>query len=159
LRNCVEQIERSMGREMEFGGFYLTSGLYNYLTAEAARRFPLLKPYAIFYPRGDRGLGIAQLEKAFASNQPLWKTEAGYFLMRIHLEQGQDAPKAEPYARWLTATYPSNLIFQYYHLQVLMALKEEEGVALKKAEIRRLAMANAGISQEQRLYFLDLVRP
>lgn len=158
LRLCVVQVEKSMGREEAFGGFYLTSGLYNYLISEAMRRYPFLKLYALFYPEGDRERGISQLEKAFASDQALWKTEAGYFLMRIHLEQGQNAREAEKYARWLTTAYPSNLIYQYYHLQVMTTLGDERAVREKKAEIRREAFGNPGISPEQRTYFLDLVR-
>jgi hypothetical protein len=158
LRLCVVQVEKSMGREEAFGGFYLTSGLYNYLISEAIRRYPFLKLYALFYPEGDRERGISQLEKAFASDEALWKTEAGYFLMRIHLEKGQDARLAEKYASWLTTAYPSNLIFQYYHLQAMVALGDERGVREKIAEIRREAFGNRSISPEQRTYFLDLVR-
>lgn len=157
LRKCVEQVEWSMGREAAFGGFYLTTGLYNYLTAEAARRFPLLRPYTLFYPKGDRELGLAQLEKAFASGHPMWRTEAAYFLMRIYLDQENDAARSERFARWLTTGYPENLIFQYYHLLALQALNKADAVSVKKAEIRRRALENPGLSPEQRKYFLDLV--
>jgi hypothetical protein len=157
LRHCVVQIERSMGSEAEFPGFYLTSGLYNYMTVEATRQYPFLRLYSLIYPEGNLELGIAQLKWAFDSEYPLWKTEAGYFLMRIFLELEKDPGKAMEYAAWLTSTYPSNLVFQYYHLQVLKNLRDNRSVALKKQEIKQLAADNPGISQAQRNYLLDLV--
>lgn len=159
LRHCVVQVERSMGLEKEFPGFYLTSGLYNYMTVQAARRYPFLRLYSLLYPEGNRETGITQLREAFRSDYPLWKTEAGYFLMRIFLDEEHDPERAEAYASWLTETYPANLVFQYYHLQVLLAMGNEAAAISRKREIERMALQHPTLSQAQRNHFLKLVNP
>ncbi|MFO7998418.1 MAG: hypothetical protein R6U86_05480 [Bacteroidales bacterium] len=157
LSRCAVQVEHTMGKEGDFEGFYLTSGLYNFITVQAVSQYPFLRLYSLFYPEGNRELGLTQLKMAFQSDSPIWKTEAGYFLMRIFLEQEKDALSARPYADWLITAYPTNLIFQYYHLQVLLALGDQTAAQGKAAEIRRLAETNGQISPEQRSYFLGLM--
>ncbi len=156
-RNAISHIERSKGKEDAFPGFLLTSGLYNYMTVQAGRKYPFLKIYSIFYPDGDRALGLAQLHEAAQSDYLIWQTEANYFLMRLYLEMEQEPDKALQYADWLTRTFPSNLIFQYYHLLILKALADNQAVLNKKDDIRFAAEKNRGISKQQRDYFLELI--
>lgn len=151
------QVEQSLGKEDQFEGFYLTSGLYNYLTSMATQKYKFLRLYTLFYLEGDKELGLMQLEKAFKSDHPIWKTEAAYFLMRIFLDTEENALAAQPYAQWLTTTYPNNLIFQYYYLQILMALGQNEAAAAHTNEIKRLANQNPNISADQRNYFIQLM--
>jgi hypothetical protein len=156
-RNAISHIERSRGEEEHFQGFLLTSGLYNYMTIQATRKYPFLKVYSLFYPEGDKELGLMQLDKAARSEHQVWKTEAHYFLMRLYLEMEENPGKALNYAIWLTDTYPGNLIFQYYHLEVLRNIGDGSAIRNKKQEIRSAALSNKTISHLQREYFLELI--
>lgn len=156
-RNAISYVEQSRGKESQYEGFYLTSGLYNYMTIQAARRYPFLKIYSLFYPEGNRELGLQQLNSITESDNMVWSTEANYFLMRMYLDMEQDASKALLYAARLTREYPSNLIFQYYHYQVLKALNDKESVDNKREEIRARALGNHSITDTHRHYFYGLV--
>lgn len=156
-RNAISHFERSRGKEDEFHGFLLTSGLYNYMTDQAVGKYPFLKIYSIFYPEGDRELGLTQLINASRSEYLIWRTEANYFLMRLYLDMEQDPSQALGYASWLTGKYPSNLIYQYYHLVILKELGDSQDIDDKKAEIRSVAMNHSGVTEEQRNYFLELI--
>jgi hypothetical protein len=156
-RTAISLIERSRGREELYSGFLLTSGLYNYMTAQAATKYPFLKIYSMFYPRGNREQGLMQLKKAAQSEYLIWRTEANYFLMRLYLEMEQEPGQALYYAEWLTGKYPSNLIYQYYHLLILKELENKQAVENKLAEMRSIAKNHSGISRDQRNYFLELI--
>ncbi len=156
LRNCIYHLELSFGREHIHSGFYLTSGLYNYMTAHAVKKYPFLRLYALFYPEGDQSLGLEQIIMAAQSENDVWKTEARYLLMRLYLEVEENPGKALEYALWLTEEYPLNLIYRYYHLLILKNLDKEDQVVLIKEELGAMARANRNISSEQRDYFLEL---
>lgn len=156
-RGAINHVEQSQGLESIYQGFYLTSGLYHYITVKAGQRYPFLKIYSLFYPEGNLELGLSQLHQATRSDYVIWQTEAHYFLMRIYLEMENEPRLAQTHATWLTSRYPSNLIFQYYHLEVLNALGDLPAVQKKKADIRQEAARNHYISAAQRDYFLLLI--
>lgn len=155
-RNAVSHMERSRGYEESYQGLLLTSGLYNYMTVQAGRQYPFLKIYTLFYPEGDAELGLLQLHQATLANNRVWQTEAHYFLMRIYLEMEMKPLEALNHARWLTKQYPSNLIYQYYHLLALKELGDEAEIAGKKRDIYMEATTNQQLSTTQVNHFLIL---
>ena len=155
-RNAVNHLESSRGYEDSYHGLLLTSGLYNYMTVQAGRKYPFLKIYTLFYPEGDAALGLRQLHRATLSDNLVWQTEAHYFLMRIYLEMEMMPAEALHHARWLTAQYPSNLIYQYYHLLALKELGDEAEIAEKKRDIYMEATSNQQLSSAQVNHFLSL---
>ena len=64
MKNSLDFIGLSLGREEIHENFYLTSGLYNYMTEYGSRSYPFLRLYALMYPKGNMRLGISQLETA-----------------------------------------------------------------------------------------------
>ncbi len=155
-RHAVHHLENSRGGEDSYQGLLLTSGLYNYMTVQAGKRYPFLKVYTLFFPEGDAELGLSQLHQATQTDYPVWQTEAHYFLMRIYLEMEMMPSEALPHARWLTEQYPSNLIYQYYHLLALKALGDKTKVAEKKRDIYFEATNNQQLSSTQVNHFLML---
>ena len=155
-RNAIGYVEMSKGMESVYEAFYLTSGLYHYLTAQADRKHPFFRVYSLLFPGGDRDLGLSQLKKAAGSENLIWQTEANYFLMRIFLEMEERPDLALPYAAWLTGRFPSNLIFQYYHMQVYKGLGQGNRVRAKSDEILQTAAINPNMSRQQRDYFIRL---
>lgn len=156
LRNCISEIEASLGRESEYPPFYLSSGMYNYMSEYAKKKFPFLTLYTLLYPKGSMVLGLEQLKAASSSGHFVWKTEAVYLQMKIYLELEQKPELAIPLARQLAETYPENLIYQWHYLQALESMQASEESLLLKAELRKIARNATGISSQQRAFFLSL---
>ncbi len=157
-RNAISWVDISLGNEHNYDGLYLTSGLYNYMVVQATRKYPFLKIYSLFYPEGNKTLGIEQLRKASQSSNNALQTEAHYFLMRIFLDMEENAAQALAHANWLTKSYPENLIYQYYLLSVLNALGDNQAALEKRQEIHRKALQNKWINDSQRKHLIDLAR-
>lgn len=156
MKNCVDYIELSLGREKIHESFYLTSGLYNYMTEYGSKRFPFLRLYALMYPRGNIKLGINQLEIAAKSQDLVLKTEARYFLMKIFLELEQDHQKALEHAGWLATKYPGNLIYLWHYHGLLLLNKKDNIARAAKYEFLEQLQNNNQISEKQRIYLRSL---
>ena len=98
--------------EISFG-----NGLFNYYSIWISERYPLLKPIVKLFPDGDKKLGIDQLNNA-GNNSFYTRTEAQYFLMRIHSGEN-DLNKAKYLSKYLFETFPDNSIFHRYYTQIL----------------------------------------
>ena len=98
--------------EISFG-----NGLFNYYSIWISERYPLLKPIVKLFPDGDKKLGIDQLNNA-GNNSFYTRTEAQYFLMRIHSGEN-DLNKSKYLSKYLFETFPDNSIFHRYYTQIL----------------------------------------
>ncbi len=88
-------------------------GLFNYLAAVAPEKYPILKPFARFFPKGNRALGLAELSQAVEKGTFV-PTEAAFCLVQIHYVFERDYATALHYARWLRNRYPNNALFHVY---------------------------------------------
>ncbi len=122
LSRSAGYIRLSLKKEDDFSSFLLTSGLYNYMAGHGEEAYPFFRIYTLRYPRGNKDKGIKQLEKAASGDNPLIRTEASYFLMKIYMEIEENYSKALPYARWLAETYPDNLIYLHHYYELLNQL-------------------------------------
>lgn len=94
--------------------------LYNYFSVWVPENYPLLKPILIFFPKGDKELGIKQL-KEVSFNAFYTRTEAQVFLMRIWNSYENEKLKARQIAEYLHQTYPDNPYFHRYYARLLYA--------------------------------------
>ncbi len=106
------QEANSLSPEFQFG-----QALLNYYAVWISENYPLLKPVLLFFPRGDKKLGLQQL-RSVANNGFYTATEARVYLMRILKNEENNAEEALPVAKYLATTYPDNGYFQrfYAHL-------------------------------------------
>ncbi len=86
-------------------------GIYNYYAEVIPDKYPFVKPLMIFFPSGDKELGIKQLKKT-AENGLYAKHEARYFLMNLYYEFENDLKSAEQYGNMLTNSFPDNPVFE-----------------------------------------------
>ncbi|PDH42657.1 MAG: tol-pal system protein YbgF [Rhodothermaeota bacterium MED-G19] len=98
--------------EISFG-----NGLFNYYSIWISDRYPLLKPIVALFPKGDKKLGIDQLNNA-ANNSFYTRTEAQYFLVRIFSGEN-NLNKSLYLSRYLHNTFPDNSIFHRNYSQQL----------------------------------------
>jgi tetratricopeptide (TPR) repeat protein len=86
-------------------------GIYNYYAEVIPDEYPLVKPLMIFFPSGDKKLGIKQL-KSTAEDGLYAKHEARYFLMNLYYQFEKDWDSAQHYAEMLTRSFPNNPVFE-----------------------------------------------
>ena len=117
-KNALKYLEVSKGKhdlsiELLFG-----DALYNYFSVWIPENYPLLKPILIFFPKGDKELGIEQLREV-SNNAFYTRTEAQIFLMRILRSDNIDANGSLQIAEYLATTFPDNSYFQRYYAMSL----------------------------------------
>jgi len=86
-------------------------GIYNYYAEVIPDEYPLVKPLMLFFPSGDKKLGIKQL-KSTAMNGLYAKHEARYFLMTLYYNFEKDWESAQHYSEMLTSSFPNNPVFE-----------------------------------------------
>ncbi|WP_460620657.1 tol-pal system protein YbgF [Hymenobacter tenuis] len=87
--------------------FLFGQALFNYYAVWIPDNYPLLKPVLLFFPKGNKQLGLQQLRNV-ADNGFYVGPEARVFLMRILLNEEDKPEQAMPVARYLATTYPDN---------------------------------------------------
>jgi len=86
-------------------------GIYNYLAAVIPEKYPIVKPVMMFFPSGNKELGLKQLKEA-ASVGKYSKYEARYILVTFFYYFENDLNSAELYARQLYDLFPDNPVFE-----------------------------------------------
>ncbi len=91
----------------------LGTGIYNYFAAVLPEKYPIIKPLVAFLQRGDKSLGILQLNSA-ARNAQYAAVEAKVVLLQIYYSFENDLYRAEDLINELTSKYPNNPYFHRY---------------------------------------------
>jgi hypothetical protein len=111
-KNALKYLDKcrrngDLSPELLFG-----DGVYNYYSEWIPKEYPILKPVLIFFQKGNKKLGVQQLEKV-ANNAFYTRVEARYFLLQIYSMENQYA-KAYDMAKYMWQTYPDNPYFERY---------------------------------------------
>ena len=91
----------------------LGTGLYNYFAAVLPDEYPLLKPFMLFLPSGNKQIGLAQLQAA-ARNARYASVEAKVVLLNIYFSFEKNYTEAQKLAEELFSKYPNNPYFHRY---------------------------------------------
>lgn len=94
-------------------------GIYNYYAAVIPDRYPFIKPVMVFFPKGEKEKGIAQLANV-AANGKYARYESQYFLMTLYYQFEENFYKALEYAGMLTGRFPDNPVFERYKGRILV---------------------------------------
>ena len=110
-KNALNYMEMSRG-EQEFNPeLLLGDALFNYFSVWIPENYPLLKPVLALFPKGNKKLGLAQLEKV-ASNAFYTRIEAQYFLFRLYGSEDNRPEDALRIVEYLHEKFPNN---PYFH--------------------------------------------
>jgi hypothetical protein len=98
--------------------FHFAVGLYDYFAVYYPQKYPVTKPFMMFFPAGNKAHGIRLLQLAtrthnFSSN------EARFFLMRILTDDEPDLAAALKIAQFLHTQYPNNTVYKLYLAKLL----------------------------------------
>ncbi len=88
-------------------------GIYNYYAAVIPEQYPVVKPFMVFFPGGDKEKGLDQLQIA-ATQGRYAKYEAQYFLMTLYFKFEKDYRASQFYAERLAKKFPNNPSFKRY---------------------------------------------
>jgi len=91
----------------------LGEGLYDYYAIKIPEEYPFVKPFMLFFPAGDKQLGLQFLRVA-AAKARYANYEAMYQLLRIYSSYENDAQHALELAKQLHALFPDNVLFERY---------------------------------------------
>ncbi len=110
-KNALKYMEMSRG-EQEFNPeLLLGDALFNYFSVWIPENYPLLKPVLALFPKGNKKLGLTQLEKV-ASNAFYTRVEAQYFLFRLYGSEEKRPEDALRIVEYLHEKFPNN---PYFH--------------------------------------------
>jgi len=154
LKKNLSIIKNTLNKESQFYGFYLTSGLYLYLTDVVYSNYYYLRPFMLFIPSGDKAKGLQFLTKKH--NDPILDTESEYFLMKIYDEVECRNEISMQYSSGLVKKYPMNFIFREQQLKSLIKLRNNP---LSKDEVsfyKKQILSNKQLSKSQTQYLLNL---
>lgn len=109
--NYLQKSQEANGLSPEF---LFGEALFNYYAVWIPENYPLLKPVLLFFPKGDKKLGLTQLRNV-ANNGFYTGVEAKVFLMRILHNEEHQTSLAMPIAQGLAQKYPDNGYFERFY--------------------------------------------
>ncbi len=117
-KNALKYLDICKNKEDFSPELLFGDALYNYYAEWVPENYPILKPVLMFFPDGDKKLGLQQL-RTVANNAFYTRTEAQYFLMRILYEENEDRNEAMRLSEYLVHTFPDNAYFERYYARLL----------------------------------------
>ncbi|MEB2777134.1 tol-pal system protein YbgF [Algoriphagus sp. D3-2-R+10] len=110
-KNALKYMNLSRGEEEFNPELLLGDALFNYFSEWIPENYPLLRPVMALFPKGDKALGLQQLEQV-ASNAFYTRVEAQYFLFRLYASEEKEPFKALQISDYLHNKFPNN---PYFH--------------------------------------------
>ncbi len=142
-KNSLNYLEICKGKEDFSPELLFGDALYNYYAEWVPENYPILKPVLMFFPDGNKDLGIKQL-KTVANNAFYTRTEAQFFLMRILTAEGSDPAEASRIADYLHHTFPDNPYFHRYYARQLYGRGRQEEA--EKESLKILARIDSSMT-------------
>ncbi|HSF53976.1 MAG TPA: hypothetical protein VLA71_09505 [Algoriphagus sp.] len=110
-KNALKYMDLSRGEEEFNPELLLGDALFNYFSVWIPENYPLLKPVMALFPKGNKALGLQQLETV-ASNAFYTRVEAQYFLFRLYASEEKRPYDALRISEYLHGKFPNN---PYFH--------------------------------------------
>ncbi|WP_194973799.1 tetratricopeptide repeat protein [Aquiflexum lacus] len=110
-KNALKYLNLSRGEEELNPELLLGDALFNYFSVWIPENYPILKPVVALFPKGDKDLGLKQLEDV-AQNAFYARIEAQYFLFRLYASDEKQPYKALAITDYLHSKFPNN---PYFH--------------------------------------------
>jgi len=133
-KSSLDFLEICKGKEDFSPELLFGDALYNYYAEWVPEHYPILRPVLMFFPEGDRDLGIQQL-KTVANNAFYTRTEAQFFLMRILTSEGTQPTEAFRLSEYLHQTFPDNPYFHRYYARQLYSRGKQQQAEKESLEI------------------------
>lgn len=120
-RNALKYMDLSRGEEEFNPELLLGDALFNYFSEWIPENYPLLRPVMALFPKGNKALGLQQLEEV-ANNAFYTRVEAQYFLFRLYASEEKEPYKALQISEYLHSKFPNNPYFHRSYARHLYAV-------------------------------------
>jgi len=141
-KSSLNFLEICKGKEDFSPELLFGDALYNYYAEWVPEHYPILKPVLMFFPDGDKQLGIEQL-RTVANNAFYTRTEAQFFLMRILASEGKNPAEAFRISEYLHQTFPDNPYFHRYYARQLYSRGKQKRA--EEESLKILARIDSGM--------------
>ena len=98
-------------------------GIYHYYAEVIPQKYPAVKPFMIFFPKGNKEQGLKELENV-AWNGRYARIEARYFLLTLYFQFEDNMKETLKWAQYLLHDFPNNPMFERY--QGLVYVKQND---------------------------------
>ncbi len=122
VRRAYAMVRKGFDLTNTITDFNFSTGLYNYYREAYPEKHPVYKPVAYFFRKGDKSLGIKQLEHNWKHGVFL-DAESLSFLVFISLNFEENYKKSARYTRELYKSYPDNPLYISYRIRTLLLLE------------------------------------
>lgn len=137
-KNALRYLELSKGEDELNPELLLGDALFNYFSVWIPQNYPLLKPILAFFPKGNKDLGLKQLEEV-AENSFYARVEAQYFLFRLYASEEKSPFKALNITSYLHEKYPNNPYFhRFLARQLYVVGRGSDAMEVSLEIIRRI---------------------
>ncbi|MCC5939092.1 MAG: tol-pal system protein YbgF [Lunatimonas sp.] len=137
-KNALKYLELSKGEDELNPELLLGDALFNYFSVWIPKNYPLLRPVMVLFPKGDKDLGLRQLEDV-AENAFYARVEAQYFLFRLYASEEKQPFKALSITSYLHSKYPNNPYFhRFFARQLYVVGRGEEAKEVSLEILRRI---------------------
>ncbi|GAA3919306.1 hypothetical protein GCM10022406_02260 [Hymenobacter algoricola] len=156
-RHALDYLQKSKEANGLSPEFLFGQALINYYQIWIADNYPLLRPIMLFFPKGNKQLGLGQLRNV-AANGFYTGPEAKFFLMKILFDEEKNTGAALPTARYLANNFPDNAYFQRFY--ALLCFHQNDQIECERISREMLDKLNKGyvgfeaISGRYATYFL-----
>jgi hypothetical protein len=133
-RAALPIVEEAYKLAPENDDVLLGMGVYHYYAAVIPDLYPFVKPFMIFFPKGDKEKGLKELTRA-AAKATYANIEATYFLLQVLQNYEKRSDEALPLALKLHAQFPNNPIFHKYVGRCYASLGNWDSCSAAFAEI------------------------
>jgi tetratricopeptide (TPR) repeat protein len=157
-KEALHYLRDVVARDPGNDDLYFGLGLFDYLADVAPKRYKILRPFTLFFPKGDRARGLAELDRAMTRGHFV-PTETAFSLLQIHYVFEEDYGQALKMVEWLRQRYPDNSLFHLYEGKIYERLGRAADASRVFQEI--LALCQKGQTgytdsvEEQALYVLS----
>jgi len=89
-------------------------GIYHYYADVIPQKYPVVKPFMIFFPKGDKEKGLKELEYV-ALNGRYTLIESRHFLQKLNFQFEENMEESRRWGKALLREFPNNPNFQKYY--------------------------------------------
>ena len=146
-KQALKYLEITQGNESFSPEILFGDALFNYYSIWIRETYPMLRPVLFFFPKGDKALGLQQLDQV-SRNAFYTRIEAIYFLMRIKAFETNEIGDALRLGEMVFRTYPDNAYFHRFYARMLYTVGQYEAAANESEEIlKRIESGQIGYEE------------
>jgi len=164
--STYQYIRRSFFFTSVYSDFFFFTGLYNYYREAYPEAYPIYKPLALLFPKGDSVKGLKEL-RSCARNSIMLKAESSSFLSGIFMSFEDNYKEATAYLKSLYVLYPGNIQYRAGYIKNLLlekrydeaeSLIDSSSPIISNPYFKVQLLVFNGILQEKKYHNLNLAR-